>query len=83
MKLWQRVGYVAFLTVAQVVVTGMLFWDSAKACPKEPEPFATPEQLDTKNSAVTQCYAQQGQPVMGFNLKVVCLEPSGKIAWVR
>jgi hypothetical protein len=47
------------------------------------EPFTTPEQIATKDAAITHCMMEQNVPVMGFNMKVVCLKPSGQIAWVR
>jgi hypothetical protein len=51
--------------------------------PAAVEPFTTPEQLAAKDAAVTHCVMEQNVPVMGFNMKVVCLKPSGQIAWVR
>lgn len=75
----------AALLVAEVFTAYAIFFrpEAVRAATKEPESFVSAEQLDTKNAAVTQCLAQQYQPVMGFNLKVVCLKPEGGIAWVR
>jgi hypothetical protein len=55
---------------------------SAQGSEQPVESFTTPEQLAAKEAAVTQCIMEQKVPVMGFNMKVVCLKPD-QIAWVR
>lgn len=79
MILIKKLSFVAFLSVAQVV--GLYAAFRSEPCQAEPKP--SPERLAHNNATVTQCYMQSNIPVMGFEGKTVCLEPSGKVAWIR
>lgn len=77
-------GIVSVLLVIFGVLLGAIITVArpARAATVEPS-FTTPEQMNVKDAAVTQCLTEQRVPVMGFNLKVVCLELGGRVAWIR
>lgn len=76
--------FLSFMIFIAVSGNCFVWWNFVARAEAETktEPFA-PEQLATKNTNVTQCTMAGNVPVMGFDLKVVCLEPSGKVAWIR
>ncbi len=78
----KKLGFVLLLMALHILGLAAILKAESTAKAAEP-PLATPEQMAAKDAAVTQCTMAQNVPVMGFNLKVVCLEPSGRIAWIR
>ena len=76
----KKLGFVLLLVVLQILGLAAVMKAESTAKAAEP-PFISAEQMAAKDAAVTQCVMEQRVPVMGFRLKVVCLELSGKIAW--